>query len=220
MKRLLLLVLLTVISEGAVEPRERPRLPPKLAETPARSGPLDSPSSRDSTDLNGDGSFEGFLQSRSRRPGGLEAAPEVFATRAARTVEKQAAVANDGSPGTTGTERPDPDVLVLPKMEITTERVTKLKAQLVELEERQALEDRLAARAAESSVLEMILNPPFLRLGGYSSASSAALASKRLEVLDWVKILTLTLAEAKTPQERDRIQADIDGLNEMTRQWR
>jgi hypothetical protein len=214
MKRLLLLALLTVIDGGATEPKERPRLPPGATASPGR------PASSEASAAAEGGSFKAFLQAKDRRPVGLEAAPEVVAARAEQVAEKQAAAAKTGSPGTNGVETTDPDVLVLPKMEVTAERVTKLKAQLAELESRQALEDRIAARAAETSWLESILNPPFLRLGGYSSEASAALARKRLEVLDWVKLLTLSLNEAKTPEERVRIQADIDGLNEITRKWR
>ena len=215
MKRLLLLALLTAISGGGAEPKERPRLPPAAASSPTRAEPGPSPASREVADESG-GSLETFLQAKARRPVGLEAAPDVAAARADKVVEKQAVAAKAGSPGTATT---DPNVLVLPKMEVTAEKVTKLRAQLAELEDRQALEERITARAAEPSWLESFLNPPFLRLGGYSSEASAALAQKRLEVLDWVKLLTLTLDQAKTPEERKRIQDEIDGLNEITRKW-
>ncbi len=214
MKRLLLLALLTAMAGSAAEPKERPRLPPTATASPGR------PASGETSAAAEGGSFNAFLQAKSRRPAGLEAAPDVVAARAERVAEKQAAAAKPGSPGTTGAETTDPDVLVLPKMEVTAERVTKLKAQLAALESRQALEDRIAARAAEPSWLESFLNPPFLRLGSYSSEASAALAKKRTEVLDLVKVLTLALDLAKTPEEKARLQADIDGLNEMTRKWR
>lgn len=220
MKRLLIFALLTVISGAATEPRERPRLAPGSIGETARPDGGEARQDRAFASDPGDGSFQSFLQARSRRPVGLEAVPEVVAARAEKAVEKQAAATKTGSSGMTGPETTDREVLVLPKMEVTAEKVTKLKAQLVELEARQATEERIAARAAETSVLEMILNPPFLRLGGYSSDASAALARKRLEVLGWVKLLTLSLAEARTPEEKRRIQTDIDGLNEMTRQWR
>lgn len=219
MQRMPLLVLLTVISAGAAEPRERPRLPPVAAGNPGQAARADARSSRDPADPAGDGSFAGFLQARSRRPVGLEAVAEVAAVRTERAADRRAASAQPVAAGTSGPETTDPEVLVLPKMEVTAEKITKLRAQLAELEARQALEERLAARAAETSVLETILNPPFLRLGGYSSEASAALARKRLEVLDWVKLLTLSLDLAKTPEDRRRIQAEIDGLNEITRKW-
>lgn len=220
MKRLLLLALLTVIGCGAAEPKERPRLPPAAAGNPTRTEPGPSQASREVADLSAGASLEAFLQAKARRPVGLEAAPEVAAARAEKVAEKQAAAAKAESPGTSGAEATNPDVLVLPKMEVTAEKITKLKSQLAELEDRQALEERIAARAAEPSVLETILNPPFLRLGGYSSGASAALAQKRLEVLDWVKLLTLSLDLAKTPEDRRRIQKEIDGLNEIMRHWR
>jgi hypothetical protein len=214
MQRMLLLALLTTIVCQGAEPKERPRLAPGTAGAESRSD-------RSLASEPGDGSFQAYLQARSRRPVGLEAAPEVAAARADRADgEKGVAAAKVSSPGTEQNDATGGNVLVLPKMEVTAEKITKLKARLAELESRQALEDRIAARAAEPSWLESFLNPPFLRLGSYSSEASAALARKRLEVLDWVKLLTLSLDQAKTPEERARIQADIDGLNEITRKWR
>ena len=219
MKRLLLLALLTAISAAAVEPKERPRLPPgSTGDAPRPYNAGSRPDRALASDL-GDGSFQSFLQAKSRGAVGLEAVPEVAATRSERAAVKQAA-AQASAKVQAGAATVDPDVLVLPRMEVTAEKVTKLKAQLAELSARQALEERIAARAAEPSWLDSILNPPFLRLGGYSSEASAALAGKRLEVLEWVKLLTLSLHEAKTPEERARIQADIDGLNEVMRNWR
>jgi hypothetical protein len=218
MKRLLL-ALLTVIGCGAAEPKERPRLAPAAAGNPTRVASGQGAASREFADFSAGGSFEDFLQAKSRRPVGLEAAPEVAAARSEQAATKQAVAAKAASQPPSGAESTDPDVLVLPKMEVTAERITKLKAQLAELKDRQALEERIAARAAEPSVLEAILNPPFLRLGSYSSGASAALAQKRLEVLDWVKLLTLSLDLAKTPEERRRIQNEIDGLNEIMRYW-
>jgi hypothetical protein len=168
----------------------------------------------------GDDSFQAYLQARSRRPVGLEAVPEVAAAKSEKDgAEKLAARGKDPATRSSAAVAGDADVLVLPKMEITAEKMTKLKTQLAELASRQALEERIAAKAAEPSMLDSILNPPFLRLGGYSSSASAALARKRLEVLDWIKVLTLSLEETKTPEDKKRIQADIDALNEMTRQW-
>lgn len=218
MKRLLLLALPIAIGCGGAEPRERPRLAPgATGDAPRPDGGAERSVASDADGA----SFQAFLQARSRRPVGLEAVPAVAAARLEQAeVKKQAVATKAESPGSSGSETSDPDVLVLPKMEITTEKMKKLKAELAELSARQALEDRIVARAAEPSWLESFLNPPFLRLGPYSSEASAALARKRLEVLDWVKLLTLSLGEAKTPEDKARIQADIDGLNEMMRKWR
>lgn len=213
MQRMLLLALLMAIVCQGAEPKERPRLAPGAAGD-------DRQSERALVSEPDDGSLQAYLQAKSRQPVGLEAVPAVAAARADKAAEKQAVAARDSSQRPAGTDATDPDVLVLPKMEVTAEKITKLRAQLAELESRQALEERIAARAAETSVLEMILNPPFLRLGSYSSSASAALARKRFEVLDLVKLLNFSLEEAKTPEEKKRIQNDIDGLNEMTRKWR
>jgi hypothetical protein len=107
------------------------------------------------------------------------------------------------------------EVLILPKVEVTAKKGTKLEAQLAEIDQQQRSEEKIA----ETTWLDAILNPPFLNLGGASGNSRAAIARRRIEVLGWVKILTISLKEAKTPEEKARIQADIDGLKEIMRNW-
>lgn len=220
MQRLLLLAMLAAIVCRGAEPRERPRLAPGAVGNDERPGGGESRPDRAAAAHPDDGSFQSYLQAMARRPVGLEAVPEVAAARLqAASSERKAAVDKILPPGLVRRDATDADVLVLPKMAVTAEKVTKLKAQLAELAARQALEERIAAKAAETTVLDSILNPPFLKLGGYSGSASAGLARKRLEVLEWVKLLTLSLEEAKTPEEKARIQTDIDDLNEMTRKW-
>jgi len=137
---------------------------------------------------------------------------------AAGNTESGAAAAKDSRPGHLPTGAPDAaeaDVLILPKVEITAKKGTKLEAQLAEIDQQQRGEEK----NAETTWLDDILNPPFLNLGGASGNSRAAIARRRIEVLGWVKILTISLKEAKTPEEKARIQAEIDGLKEITRHW-
>lgn len=219
MKWLTYLAILTALNGVGAEPKERPRLAAGAAGDDRRPSVSEDRSDRDLAAFADNGSFQAYLQAKSRRPVGLEAIPEVAAAKSEKAgTEKLAARGKDLATRSSAVVA-DADVLVLPKMEITAEKMTKLKAQLAELASRQALEERIAAKAAEPSMLDSILNPPFLRLGGYSSSASAALARKRFEVLDWIKVLTLSLAETKTPEDKKRIQADIDALNEMTRKW-
>ena len=132
--------------------------------------------------------------------------------------ELGAAAPNDSLPGAGSPGAPSPvdaDVLVLPKIAVTAKKGTKLEAQLAEIDQQQRSEDK----NTKPTWLDSMLNPPFLNLGGASWDSRAAIARRRVEVLGWVKLLTFSLAEAKTPEEKARIQAEIDGLKEIMRNW-
>jgi hypothetical protein len=113
-------------------------------------------------------------------------------------------------------EAADSEVVILPKVEVTAQRRTKLEVLLAEIEAQQKSEEK----AAETTVLDSILNPPFLNLGGASGNARAAAARRRIEVLGWVKLLTMSREEAKSPEEKARIKAQIDMLKDIMRSWR
>lgn len=209
----LLLLLVVIGCAGAAEPKARPRLtPPVVSEVKreAAQPALDAGSAPHFL------SFDDFLQAEARRPVGLEAVRETSAARSeAGSTENKGQTSKDSQPTPS---RPDPggaEVLVLPKVEITAERMTKLEAQLAGIDQQQRGEEK----TSETTVLDTILNPPFLNLGGGSPNARAAMARRRIEVLRWVTILTISLGEAKTPGDKARIQADIDGLKDITRKW-
>ena len=205
---------------GADEPKARPRLPPPVVSDVKREAAQPAPVVGSTPSFR---TFDDFLQAEARRPAGLEGVPEVAAARLeAAAAETKAPAAKDSAP----TPRPDAtggEILVLPKMEVTTEKLTKLKSELAALEANQSWESSSAAawetRSETSLVLDAILNPPFLKLGGYSAGGRAATARQRVELLRWVSILTISFDEAKTPADKARIQADIDGLKEIMRNW-
>jgi len=110
----------------------------------------------------------------------------------------------------------DSEVLILPKVEVTAKRRTKLEAQVDDIESQQRSEEK----ATKTTWLDAVLNPPFFSLGGAAGNARAETARRRIEVLRWVKLLTISLEEAKSPEEKARIQANIDTLKEITRHWR
>jgi hypothetical protein len=103
------------------------------------------------------------------------------------------------------------DVVVLPKIEITAKKSTELDFQLGEMEKREKREEK----ASESSLLDSILNPAFF--GGASSGARAREAQRRVEAIDDERILLISLAEAKSAEEKERIKADIDLLKGLVR---
>ena len=219
MKTRVLLWLLLAATCGAetAEPKPRPRLSPAVvavekkretAQLAVEAGT--TPSFR---------SFDDFLQAEARRPVGLDAVPQVSAARSAAGVEKKELAAKDSPPSPAGMEAASGDVLVLPKMEVNAARLTKLQEQLAALTANQSWEESSAEAWDHRTVVDAILNPPFLRLGGYSGSGRAAVARQRVELLRWVKVLQISQEEAKTPADKARIQADIDGIKDIMRMW-
>jgi hypothetical protein len=200
---------------GAALPKARPRLPPAVVSEVKREG---AQPAGDAGSAPGFRSFEDFLQAQARRPVGLEAVPEVAAARSeAAAAEQKAPAAKDSSPAPPRTDATGGEILELPKMEVTTGKMTKLKAQLAALEANQSWETSSAEAWDNSTVVDAILNPPFLKLGGYSARGRAAAARRRVDMLNWVRVLTISLAEAKTLADKVRIQADIDGIKDIMR---
>jgi hypothetical protein len=136
--------------------------------------------------------------------------------------EKTGPSSEDSRAAPSRTEPGSGDILVLPKLEINAERLTKLEARLAALEAQQSWEESSAkaweTRTETSIAMDAILNPPFLK-GSYSASGRAALARQRVEMARWMRILEISLEEAKTPADKARIQADINSLNDITRYW-
>jgi len=91
-------------------------------------------------------------------------------------------------------------VVVLPKVVVEAERVTKLKQEL-------AAQDHLMAQEAkytEPTVLDGVLNAPIISFfGGSSSTARAAAARHRVEVMGWERMVLIAIAEAKTEKEKE-----------------
>lgn len=210
----LLLLLAGAAGAATVEPKPRPRLPAPVITEMKRE--VAGPATRFR-------SFDDYLQAEARQPVGLEAVPEIAAARAEKAAGDNKPTATTGSAGTAGRTEASgsADVLVLPKLEITAERLTKLEKQIAALEANQAWEENSARKWSDTrgSVLNSILNPPFFRLGGYTPEGKAAVARQRSELLRWVRVLQISLHDAKTPEEQARIQADIESITGIMRMW-
>lgn len=147
-----------------------------------------------------------IMQVESLRPTGQTAASGVeSAPKAPRPQPAGQGVAHD----------PGSEVMILPEMEVTARKETALGVKLAEIDRQQ----RSLAKDTEPSWLDSLLNPSFFSLGGASANTRAATARRRLEVLGWVRAMTISLEQAKSPEEQARIQADIDGLKEIMRSW-
>jgi hypothetical protein len=106
----------------------------------------------------------------------------------------------------------DPEIVALPRIEVTARKATPLDTRLAQLERASRREER----ASEPSWLDAILNNPVISIfGGANAKARAAEARSRVEMMDWERILILSLEEKKTPEERARILADIALLKGM-----
>ena len=212
-----LILLAGICCADAAEPKVRPRLPPGSAGEEKREASREFRSILEPGNSIGFRSFDDYLQAESRKPVGLDAFREPPEIRAATDgTEKNGPASADPSAAPSPT---DPDILVLPKVEITAERIKKQAAQLAALSADESWETKSAEAWEERTVLDSILNPPFLRLGGYSANAHAAAARRRADLLHWVRVLVISLEVAKTPAEKARIQGDIDGIKDIMRQW-
>ena len=111
-------------------------------------------------------------------------------------------------------EQVDPEIVALPRVEVTASRLAGLDQRLERLSREQARE----AKYSEPSWLDSIINNPVISiLGGGDAESRARRARERVQIMDWEYLLTISLAEPKTPEERARIKADIQMLKDLRR---
>jgi hypothetical protein len=103
-------------------------------------------------------------------------------------------------------EEIDPEVLILPKVEVTTPRMTDLDRKLAGKDREQARE----TNSVKPTTLDLFLNRGNAR-------ARAAKAAKRVEIMDWERMLTIALTFAKTPEERAQIELEIKMLKGLRR---
>jgi hypothetical protein len=104
-------------------------------------------------------------------------------------------------------EEGDPEILILPKVEVTAPKITPFEKQLAELEQEQAREDR----SSSPSWLESLLNSK-----AYVNARTAR-ARERVEIMNWERMLLIALMAAKTDDERSQIRSEIRMFKAMRR---
>ena len=101
----------------------------------------------------------------------------------------------------------DPEILVLPKVEVTSPKVTPLEKKLEELEREQAREEK----STHLSWLEALLNGK-----GFANARVKR-ARERVEIMDWERMLFIALLGAKTEEERKQIREEFKMFKSLRR---
>ena len=101
----------------------------------------------------------------------------------------------------------DPEVLVLPKVEVTAPKLTPFEKKLEELDQEQAWEER----GTKLSWLEALLNGK-----GFANARVKR-AKERVEIMNWERMLLIALVAAKTDEERKQIRDEIKMFKALRR---
>lgn len=101
----------------------------------------------------------------------------------------------------------DPEILVLPKVDVTAPKLTPFEKQLERLDQEQAWEER----STKLSWLETLLN------GKAFSNARTERAKARVEIMNWERMLHVALLSAKTDAEREQIRAEIRMFKAMRR---
>jgi len=154
----------------ATEPKPRPRLEPTLVSEVKLEPPPSPPEGRV-------WSFDDFLQAGARRTTGLDAYREARATPTKTEDGEKTGRATLASSETVTTSG---EVLVLPKLEITANRLSKVREKLAALDANQSWETSSAEVWDKRTAVDAFLNPSWLRLGPYSAEASAAAARERV----------------------------------------
>jgi hypothetical protein len=101
----------------------------------------------------------------------------------------------------------DPEILLLPKVEVTAPKVTPFEKQLERLDEEQAWEER----STKLSWLESLLN------GKNFANARVKRAKERVEIMSWERMLHVALLAAKTDEEREQIRTEIKMFKALRR---
>jgi hypothetical protein len=101
----------------------------------------------------------------------------------------------------------DPEILILPKVEVTAPEITPFEKQLEQLDHEQAWEER----STKLSWLEALLN------GKAFANARTERAKARVEIMNWERMLLIALVGAKTDEERAQIRSEIRMFKAMRR---
>ena len=101
----------------------------------------------------------------------------------------------------------DPEIFVLPKVEVTAPVLTPFEKQLERMDEEQAWEER----STKLSWLEALLNGKAFANGRIKRAK------ERVEVMNWERLLFVSLLAAKTDEERKQIRQEMEMFKDLRR---
>jgi hypothetical protein len=140
-------------------------------------------------------------------PGGKSVAPSPKPRPRLKLEERKAEERKPDEPKPA--EEKDPEILVLPKVEVTAPKATDtpFEKRLEQLDQEQAWEEQ----NTKLSWLETFLN------GAAFANARTAQARERVEIMNWERMLLVALLGAKTDEERAKIRAEIALCKAMRR---
>jgi hypothetical protein len=104
----------------------------------------------------------------------------------------------------------------LPQVEVNKSKVTQLDHDLHEQDRKMAFE----AKNTKATELDSALNSPAATptiLGGYSTKVRTGVAQERIELMEFEKELTESIARAKTKEEKAALKKQLDDIRTMRR---
>ena len=108
---------------------------------------------------------------------------------------------------------------VMPKMEVKRSRITVLDQKLAEQEKEIEREKKnLKASEVDLALNDMKVAKPLAIFGGDSAQFRQRVASERVQLMEAEKDLIEAIAHAKTKEEKQELQKQLDELKTMRRQ--
>lgn len=104
----------------------------------------------------------------------------------------------------------------LPQVEVNKSKVTVLDHELHEQDRKMAFEAKNTKATELDSALNSSAVTPSI-LGGYSTKVRTGLAQERIELMEFEKELTESIARAKTKEEKAALKKQLDDIRTMRR---
>lgn len=107
--------------------------------------------------------------------------------------------------------------VTMPTVEVNKSKITELNRELHE----EDLQIAREAKATRSTEVDTALNNPKFSpsiLGGNSTQARQALASERVELMEFEKSLLEAIKQARTAQEKAELKEQLDGVRQMRRE--
>ncbi len=122
------------------------------------------------------------------------------------------------TPATAATPPEDPATL-LPRVEVSKERITQLAIQLQEKDREIAAEKRnMTPTTLDTSLNDPNVSHKLAILGGSSSEDRARLAQERVSLLEAEKDLLQEISNARTKEEREELEKTLNEMRTMRRE--
>jgi hypothetical protein len=124
-----------------------------------------------------------------------------------------------GSPPTPITPAKQEPTMLLPRVEVNKSRITELAIALHEKDVEIAREKKnIKSTPLDDSLNDTEVSHKLAILGGSSAEDRSRLAEERVSLLEAERDLIEQIYNARTPEERDQLQKQMDDLKTMRRQ--